>query len=231
MPNPYTLRRSSTSRAGGRPPRISRERILAAARGLPVEKLSMPLVAAQLGVNPAALYYHFESRDALLTELSSQVVSDFTVKPVDPQRWRVWLERTTLDMYRFLLANPVIFKVENSAQVIKVTAPILESVLAGLEEAGFSPAKALQVWTVLGTIVYAQTRMLHDTSRLDANTKQQALERFAAYSRKFPRLRAAIARPGSDDPEQAFTESLRWVISIIPAPRPTRRTRVRQRPI
>jgi AcrR family transcriptional regulator len=191
----------------------------------------MPLVAAQLGVNAAALYYHFESRDALLTELSSQVISDFRVEQVDPKRWRDWLERTTLDMCRFLLANPVLFKVENSAQVIKVGAPILESVLQGLEKAGFSPAKALQVWTVLGTIVYAQTRMLHDASRLDARTKQQALERYAAYAQKFPRFRAAVARPGSDDPEQVFAASVHWLISIIPAPRSTRRARVRQRSI
>ena len=191
----------------------------------------MPLVAAQLGVNPAALYYHFESRDALLTELSSQVLSDFKVEQVDPRRWRAWLERTTLDMCRFLLANPVLFKVENSAQVIKVCAPILESVFEGLEEAGFSPAKALQVWTVLGTLVYAQARILHDASRLDAKTKQQAMERYAASSQKLPRLRAAVARSSSDDPEQALAESLRWLISIIPAPRSARRARVRQRSI
>lgn len=52
-------------RARGRPPRISRERIVAAARTMPPETLTMQKVADALGVDPKALNYHVGDRDGL----------------------------------------------------------------------------------------------------------------------------------------------------------------------
>jgi TetR/AcrR family transcriptional regulator, tetracycline repressor protein len=231
MPNPYTPRRSPKSGAGGRPPLISRESILAAARSLPADKLTMPLVASQLGVNAAALYYHFESRAALLAELSSSIVTDFRVGPVDPKRWRLWLERTTLDLCRLLVANPVVFEIENWAYAVRISGSALENVLQGMEEAGFDPTESLQMWGVLGPFVYAQARVQYDTSRLDAKTKQQVMEKYATYLQQLPRLRAATAKANSRDPEQAFVKNVRWLISLFPAPRSARRAKVRQRKV
>lgn len=49
----------------GRPPRITRERIVSAARTLPPEELTMQAVADVLGVDPKALNYHVGHRDGL----------------------------------------------------------------------------------------------------------------------------------------------------------------------
>src|SRR3984885_15362531 len=52
-------------RTRGRPARISRERILAAARTITPEALTMQKVADALGVDPTALNYHVGDRDGL----------------------------------------------------------------------------------------------------------------------------------------------------------------------
>ncbi len=186
----------------------------------------MPLIASRLGVNPAALYYHFESRDALLAELSSLVISEFRPQPAEPRHWRLWLEHTTLEVSRFLLANPVILEVENWSRVARIGAPLLESALVTLEEAGFAATEALRIWSVLGNVAYAQARLLHDVSRLDAKKQQQAAEQYEAYAQHFPRIRAAMARLGSDDPKRAFAETVHWLIALLPEP-PTIRGRRR----
>jgi AcrR family transcriptional regulator len=206
-------------RSGGRPPVISREKILAAARSLPLDALTMPLVASKLGVNAAALYYHFESRGALMAALSSLIVADFDVAPVDPRRWRVWLERTTVDLCRFLVANPVVFEIENMTDVVKTIAPALENVLKGMGEAGFELTESLQMWSVIGPFVFTQARALHDAWRLDAKTKQQMLNTYETYLQQLGELRSAAAKLNLQDPEQAFVKNLRWLISLLPEPR------------
>ena len=52
-------------RTRGRPARISRERIIAAARTIEPEALTMQRVADVLGVDPKALNYHVRDRDGL----------------------------------------------------------------------------------------------------------------------------------------------------------------------
>src|SRR5271168_335957 len=52
-------------RTRGRPARISRERIIAAARTIAPEALTMQKVADVLGVDPKALNYHVRDRDGL----------------------------------------------------------------------------------------------------------------------------------------------------------------------
>jgi|HubBroStandDraft_3_1064219.scaffolds.fasta_scaffold12670_6 AcrR family transcriptional regulator len=52
-------------RTRGRPARISRERIIAAARTIAPETLTMQKVADVLGVDPKALNYHVGDRDGL----------------------------------------------------------------------------------------------------------------------------------------------------------------------
>ncbi len=225
-----SVRVSSAQRArGGRPAQISRDCILAEARLVPAEELTMPRIASRLGVNAAALYYHFESRDALLAELGSLVVSEFRARPADSEPWRDWLERTTLEVSRFLLANPVILEVENWSRVAKITAPMLESVLGILDEAGFGASEALQIWSVLANIAYAQARLLHDASRLDAKKRQQADEQYRIYAQHFPRIRAAVTRLGPNDPKQAFAETVRWLIALLPDPVSSTTTRGRRR--
>lgn len=56
-----------SGRTRGRPPRISRDQIVAAARGLPTTDVTMQAVADALGVSRKALHYYVGDRAGLLT--------------------------------------------------------------------------------------------------------------------------------------------------------------------
>jgi AcrR family transcriptional regulator len=66
------------ARRRGRPPRVTREQIVAAAAALlherPGEPLTMARVAEQVGVSPMALYRHFQDRDELVDEVVGYVL-------------------------------------------------------------------------------------------------------------------------------------------------------------
>src|ERR1700755_143263 len=77
-------------RTRGRPARISRERIIAAARTIAPEALTMQKVADALGVDPKALKYHVGDRDALRALVAVDVFESELrrVKIPDGGDWR-----------------------------------------------------------------------------------------------------------------------------------------------
>lgn len=64
----------SHPRGRGRPARISREQIIAAARKLPPDGLTMQAVATELGVDRSALHYYVPDREALLELVAADIV-------------------------------------------------------------------------------------------------------------------------------------------------------------
>ena len=104
-------------------PPLTRDRILDAALALFAEKgydaTSMREIAEQLGMTKAALYYHFEGKDAivlaLLADIEEQVeelVSWAREQPVDEQlrravldRWATIMQAHGITAFRFVMAN------------------------------------------------------------------------------------------------------------------------------
>jgi TetR/AcrR family tetracycline transcriptional repressor len=77
----------------GRPARLSREAVLAAARelldGEPASDLTMTRVAQALRTTTMALYRYFPSREALLTALAESVFAEFDPEPLQPgTKWQ-----------------------------------------------------------------------------------------------------------------------------------------------
>ncbi|SHN47701.1 TetR/AcrR family transcriptional regulator C-terminal domain-containing protein [Cryptosporangium aurantiacum] len=66
---------AATGRRRGRPPRIDRARIVAAARELDPETLTMQAVAERLGVDRKALNYHVNDRERLLELVASDALA------------------------------------------------------------------------------------------------------------------------------------------------------------
>lgn len=204
---------------GGRPALISPARILDEARGIPARELTMPVIARRLGVNPAALYYHFESRDALLAALSQQLVSDFTLKAPDPRRWRGWLHGTLSELFRFLLANRVILEVNDWSRLPVLSLRLIESVLQTLTRAGFSGEEALRIWVTASHLVHGTARTIHDAQG-SAQTRQRELSSLLSdLGEEAPLTRAVLeAAPGKDYLE-VMNGTLGWFIDSLPSPR------------
>lgn len=99
---------NSTKKNGpGRPPRLSRERIVHAALQGGVATLTMRELAARLGVSHSSLYRWVPDRDGVLDLVSEAMVE--RVLPEDepgPDTWRDWLERLAWAMHDEFLAVP-----------------------------------------------------------------------------------------------------------------------------
>ncbi len=91
----------------GRPPRLSRERIVAAALEFDLESLTMRGLAERLGVTHSTLYGWVSSREELL-DLISAVTVDKTLPEGDPVDgdWRGWLTTVAVRMHAELMSAP-----------------------------------------------------------------------------------------------------------------------------
>jgi AcrR family transcriptional regulator len=205
-----------TRASGGRPAKISRERIVEEARRLGPGELTFARIAERLGVRHAALYYHFQSREALLHALALELAQEFSLKPGNPKRWRPWLEETTLHFYDFLLANPAVLEVANWRGLAMFGLPILETVLETLERAGYSIEEAGRAWEVTSNLAYATARVLNDAQKAGPMTAVRNPD--LAAGRPVPRARELATRINRK-PRAHLAETLHWIVAAMPGPR------------
>ena len=131
-------------RGRGRPPRITREQIVRAARtaGADGATLRMTDVARALDVAPAALYHHVRDRSELLELVAAQVLEETAFDdwiPAGPATWDRWVRAYATAFRAALLANPGALRYGRLTTA--ATAGRLEQIdrLVGvLGEAGFS---------------------------------------------------------------------------------------------
>ena len=99
---------TSPTRRRGRPPRITREQIVQAAREAG-EQPSMADVARALDVAPGALYHHVRDRDELLELVAAQVLEETAFDnwtPGPDASWQEYVRAYALAFRQALLANP-----------------------------------------------------------------------------------------------------------------------------
>jgi AcrR family transcriptional regulator len=99
---------STPDRRRGRPPRITRARIVQAAREVG-EQPSMADVARALEVAPGALYHHVRDRDELLELVAAQVLEETVFDdwtPADGAPWQDYVRAYATAFRSALLTNP-----------------------------------------------------------------------------------------------------------------------------
>lgn len=131
----------------GRPARISREQIVAAAIDVAGEgwpQLRMSDVARALDVAPAALYHHVGGRDELLGLVAAQVLEETafdTWAPDDGAPWQQWLRRYAIAFRSALLANAGLLQyVRLSTAATAIRLEQIDRLVAALRRAGFTLA-------------------------------------------------------------------------------------------
>lgn len=123
MPDPRDAEAATTSTDGSTTAPTTRERIPLVALRLFAEKgydaTSMREIAEQLGITKPALYYHFDSKEAILRELLgelhhqvAELVDWVREQEVTPQlrreivlRWSAIMQANGLALFRFMVAN------------------------------------------------------------------------------------------------------------------------------
>lgn len=137
----------------GRPARLSRDQIVAAAMQGDINELTMRTLAARLGVSHSALYRWVRNRDDVL-DLISEIVIDRVIPTEPPTKanWQDWLARLAWAMHDEFLAIPGY--AARIAQPHRHDAAAFErlrdSITAAFRAAGASREMAAHSWLIFG---------------------------------------------------------------------------------
>jgi AcrR family transcriptional regulator len=186
-------------RTRGRPPRINRERIIAAARTISPEALTMQKVADTLGVDPKALNYYVGDREGL-RQLVVLNVFESELRSVEFPGGRDWREVVRAYVYALREATIKLGVLAASIHLpgsdgLGALEPV-ESVLQALVDAGLDIEEAARVLTLVTEMAYTAgrdaLRLAEDPVHPDVSGIVSALKRAAEDD--FRLLRQVVAR-------------------------------------
>jgi AcrR family transcriptional regulator len=140
------LRRNKPAPARGRPPRVSAERIVAAAIDIGLSRVTLAEVARRLGVTVPALYRHVRNRD----EIIKLAAIELSVRRGQPHggsgHWSDVVRNCAHGMVELFVAEPqLICEVMNGTLGPDAEMDFVEQFLAALVPHGFSAAEGIRV--------------------------------------------------------------------------------------
>jgi AcrR family transcriptional regulator len=164
--------RAAPKRRPGRPARLSREGILAAALALlerePDEPLTVARIAAEVGAVPAALYRHFESLDELLDGVLGRILGGVDLeirrRAAWPEQIRDWMTSVRRQLLRYPAALRIIGRRGRTSpswlDAVSSQVEILER--AGLSGAELARAHLWITETAMGLVMQEASLALPD---------------------------------------------------------------------
>ncbi len=154
-----------------------------------LDKLTVRKLAVELGVQAPALYWHFDSKRALLDQMTDAMVAPATESLEYFEPWSRWLEETLQALRRALLAHRDGARVASGADLTRAVAlgAFVEGITAVLDKEGFSLADASRAAGALVHFVIG--RAVEEQSRPAAETEQAAID---ADDFPFPTLARAL---------------------------------------
>jgi len=205
---------------------VERGLALADAEGL--DALTIRRLAAELGVTPMALYWHFRNKEELLAALGDQVWRelDTDVDPAVP--WYVQMRGLLESLLHVLRSHPsasqVILEGEKQSDAALVA---METALAVLRRGGFDPEHAAEItrnalWTAL-TLVMSEGFKPGLTDAERAEQQRLARVRLALLPPdRFPRLVEAAEPMSSCEPDIHYKLGVDLFVAGVRAMAPER---------
>jgi TetR/AcrR family tetracycline transcriptional repressor len=142
-----------------RAPGLSRPTIIHTALGLldqvGLEGLTVRRLAAALGVQSPALYWHFRSKQELLDQMADAIIQAAGMGPPHQgESWQDWLARRARAYRRSLLAHRDGARLVAGAQWLNpATIRMFDQELAAMVDRGFTPVLALRTISALAYYV------------------------------------------------------------------------------
>jgi TetR/AcrR family tetracycline transcriptional repressor len=195
-------------------PRLSQaavvERGLALADAEGLDAVTIRRLAADLGVTPMALYWHFRNKDELLAGLADSVWAEIDVN-VDPAApWQDQLRMLLTSLVRVLRAHPSAagLLMEGEKRTSAAAQVAIETALAVLHRGGFDDqhAAAIARSALFTGIMLAQSEPGYEPSMAEADRREYMRQTRVRLSLlppdQFPRtIDAAEALTSCDDPD------------------------------
>lgn len=203
----------TTSRPG-----LTRERVVTAALALVdrhgLEGLTMRSLGEALSVEAMSLYRYCPSKAELLDGVADVILGEMVFVPTG-RGWRADLAAGMREYWRVLVAHP------NAVPLFLATPKVspgsrdkTEGVLRLLEEGGYPPATAHQMWRILQAFVLGSASMFAARPNKTALAAQLGL---LEPAKSFPRTRAALKQPKTIDPARDFDAGVEMLIDAIAA--------------
>ncbi|PPJ13148.1 TetR family transcriptional regulator [Nocardia nova] len=206
---------AAPARARGRPPRLNRHLILAAARDLEPENLTMQAVADALGVHRKSLNYHVSDRQGLL-ELVAFDAFDTGFRRVDlPERadWRELLRSFGYAVVDALVqVGALIAYVRFDGKAGLSALQLVERIMAALVGAGLDANEAGRTLKLVAAMAYSAAREALDATGGPADPQAAAVRRTLGNESGFPLLRAVATARESDG---RAGEQFEFVLALI----------------
>jgi len=184
----------------GRPPRLSREQIVAAARALieqhGVTALTMRRLAAELGATPMAVYHHVRDREELLLLLMAEAAAGIPPLPM-PADPRERLVASALAMHDALARVPWIVEVLTSDDLLSPEAlRYPEAIVDAAIACGLGPDDAVHAYRTIWYYTVGEILVRAGSARRRADDRPTFRDQaFAAIDPdSLPRLAAAADR-------------------------------------
>lgn len=179
-----------------------------------LDRLSLRRLAAELQVKAPALYWHFESKRALMDHMADALLAPALPEldgPADPADWPAWMARTAGVLRSQLLAHPDGAQLALGVNLSRAPAlrRFVERTIEVLHGAGFgladaSRAAATFIWFVVGRTVEEQT--LPDPATIPRDNAGSSIL-----------SRAMAERTAPDDQDVSFRFGVRIMIAGMQA--------------
>ena len=121
-----------------------------------IDNLSMPLLGKHLGVGVTSIYWYFRKKDELLDAMTDRALSEyvFATPYVEAEDWRETLRNHARTMRKTFVGNPILcdlilIRAALSPRAAKLGVQEMEKAIAGLIQAGLSPADAFDTYSAV----------------------------------------------------------------------------------
>jgi TetR/AcrR family tetracycline transcriptional repressor len=185
------------------PPRLSKDRILAAALEIAeaegIDALSMRRLAQALDVWPMTIYGHFRDKDALLDAMAARSAGPVR-RPRPGGSWQAQLTALLRDAQAGLAASAEMGARLPRAFLTPEPLALSDAAMAILRDAGFSTAEAASAWRALWSYTFGFA-----TFRL-APTAEEAARRMRGAIASLPEADYPALAAAADDLPAAFAD-------------------------
>ncbi|GAA2212182.1 tetracycline resistance transcriptional repressor TetR(A) [Nonomuraea monospora] len=177
-----------------------------------LDGLSVRRLAARLGVQNPALYWHFRNKQELLDEMARELLAHDMGGPAEGEGWREWLARRAHRYRRTLLSH------RDGARLIATGNPgpdvarSFEAELRTLTGLGFTPAQGLHTITAISH--YTLGFVLNEQAGLDRRSRGDSTD-LAAYARDHPLTVEGVRTGGAPTSDEAFAHGLRLILDGV----------------
>ena len=144
--------------------------------GLP--GLTMRKLASEMDVDPAAFYYHFKDKAAILRAVGRAALAEIDVPPEsDFDTWRDWVVRVGTNYRNVLLAHPYLRTLVVNGDVPWTSLPVYAAERFHLQEEGIPEQRHHGFLETIHCFVLGAA-MVHTSRAVGPREAQQAAEMF-----------------------------------------------------